>query len=182
MLKPIVLLATELMSRLDFANYKYVLDTDTKLAILVVPRLVRQCHAWSQCNLVVRRTRSTPLWALVNVQESTYSMTGAMSKVQPIGPQSPSRENVQDITCCPLREDCGIDGNMTLEHTRETSLLVCSRCLEMERAGDIGCSVQVLSARITKVDQAGIDARCSWLLWFIVDDGSVRSCGRDGVE
>jgi len=54
--------------------------------------------------------------------------------------------------------------------------------LEVKGTGDIGGSVNVLSARVAKVDEVGVDAGSVGLLGLIVNDGTIGTSGGDGVE
>lgn len=182
MLKAVVAAATKVVEGIGLADQHDVLDTDTELAVLVVAGLVGQGHARNKRNVVVGNAGAASVGAFVDVQESTDTVTGSVTEVETIGPESTASQDIQQVSGGAIREDRRVNGDVSLENASEAALLVRRGSLEMEGTGDIGGSVDVLSARVAKVDKVRVDAGSVGLFGLVVDDGAVGSSGGDGVE
>lgn len=181
-LKAVVAAATKVVEGIGLADQHDVLDTDTELAVLVVAGLVGQGHAGNKRNVVVGNAGAASVGALMDVQESTDTVASSVTEVETIGPESTASQDIQKVSRGAVREDCRVNGDVSLENASEAALLVSRGSLKVEGTGDIGGSVNVLSARVAKVDKVGVNTGGVGLLGLVVDDGAVGSSGRDGVE
>lgn len=209
-LEAVVAAATKVVEGISRANQHDVLNTDTELAVLVVTGFVGQGHAGNKRNVVVGNTGAASVRPFVDVQESTDTVASSVTEVETIGPESTTSQDIQKVSRSAIREDGRVNGDVSLENAGEAALLVSrgvlitgstklvsGTCrpdqrnirstnyinyLEVKGTGDIGGSVNVLSARVAKVDEVGVDAGSAGLLGLVVNDGTVGTSGRDGVE
>lgn len=81
-LKPVERSAAEVVLRLDLLDNDDILDTDAKVAVLIIARLVRKDVAELEGELGVRRTGTNAHRALVDVEEGANTVTGAVAEVK----------------------------------------------------------------------------------------------------
>jgi hypothetical protein len=172
----------KVVAGVGLANQHNVLDTDSKLAILVVTGLVSQGHTRNERDIVVRNAGTASVRALVDVQEGTNSVASTVTEVKTIRPKSTTSQDIQKVSRGAFGKDSRVDRDVSLKNTGEAALLVSRGSVEVEGTGNIGGSINVLSARVAKVDKVGVDASSIGLFGLVVDDGSVGSRGRNGVE
>lgn len=181
-LESVVAATTKVVEGIGLTDQHDVLNTDTKLAILVVARLVSQGHSGDKRDVVIGDARTTSVGTFVDVQEGTNTVTSSVTEVKTVGPKSATGQDIQKVSRGTVGEDSRVDRDVSLENASEAALLVGRGGLEVKGTGNIGGSVNVLSARITEVDEVGVDASSVGLLRLVVDDGSVGSSRGDGVE
>lgn len=181
-LESVVTATAKVVEGIGLADQHDVLNTDTELAILVVTGLVGQGHTRDERNVIVGDAGTASVGSFVDVQEGTDTVTSSVTEVKTIGPESATSQDIQKVSRSTVGEDSRVDRDVSLENAGEAALLVGRGSLEVEGTGDIGGSVNVLSARVAEVDEVGVDAGGVGLLGLVVDDGSVGSSGGDSVE
>ena len=99
-----------------------------------------------RCRVIVR---THVLWAFVATQEMTHAMPRTVTEGDTCFPHILLGECIELVASCATRETGTCQGYMPLEHIGiiEFSLLR-DTSSEPNGAGDIGCAVQVLTARV----------------------------------
>lgn len=112
----------------------------------------------------------------------TDAMARSVEEIQAFLPQVLARQNINGKATGSLGEDCHINSNGSLQDKSESSLLKLGGGTEMESSRGVSGSIVVLTAGVTEVDGLGIDDRTASLLRLVVNDGTVRSSGGDGIK
>jgi len=174
-LESIVTAASKVVGGLNLADQHDVLNTHSKLAVLVVTRLVGQGHTRDKGNVVVSNAGTASMGSLVHVQEGADTVTGSVTEVETVGPESTTSKDIQKVSRSSIGEDSRVNGNVTLENASEAALFISSGGLEVQCTGHISGSINVLSTRVAQVDQVGVNTSSSGLFGLVVNDGTVRS-------
>ena len=182
MLEPQIRLVAKMMPRLHLPAHDDVFDPDAKVAVLVVPGLVRQHVAGRQRHLAVLDPRADADGALVDVEVGADAVAGPVPVVEPFRPQELPGERVEREAGRAFGEDGGVESDDALEDQRVGFPLHGGRGAEVQGPRRVGGAVEVLGARVAEVDGLGVDGGA--VAWFglVVDDGGVRAGGGDGVE
>lgn len=109
-------------------------------------------------------------------------MACSMQEIEAFLPQVLTGKHVDCKAAGALGEDRGVNPNKTLEDQSERPLLKLGGLAKVESSGGISGAIQVLAARITKIDRSGVNDRATALLRLVVDHGTVGAGGRDGIK
>lgn len=160
-----------------------VLNSNAELAILVEAGLIRDAHTFF--DLHVAATANT-LGSLVHIQESADTMTSAVTIVETCLPQVLASKQVHISTADLLisRPFNRLKVNDAHQHTSIGLLLELSGCLatEVTSPRDVSGAIEVLTTRVKQVDLIIIQLHAIVCGWLIMNDGSVSTDRRDGVE
>lgn len=115
-------------------------------------------------------------------QVRSHAVSGTVAVIQTFGPEELARKGIEREAAGPLGEDGRVQGDDAFEHQGVGFALHGRGFSEMQCAGRVGGSVQVLGARVAEVDGFGIDDGAVAAFWAVVNHRSVRSCRGDGVE
>lgn len=80
------------------------------------------------------------------------------------------------------RKDAARQTDVALHHPSEHLSLDVARTAEVQGARDVGSAVQVLSARIAQVDLLDVQRSIRRFGRLVVDDRTIRTGRRDGLE
>lgn len=88
------------------------------------------------------------VWTLVDVQERSDAVSGSMTIVHTVLPQSLSSKDIQLLTVSTLGEDGAIDGNVSLENSGVCLTLFVSGAAKDPSPSGIASSIFILSSRV----------------------------------
>lgn len=88
----------------------------------------------------------------MHVQEMPDAMSSTMPVVEAIFPQISTSPRVDEVSARVPWEDGGVDGNVSLEHSRERTYLFGARRAKVPGPCNIRCAVQELRTRVAKID------------------------------
>lgn len=182
MLEPQIRLIAKPMPRLHLPAHDDVFNPNAKVAVLIVPRLVRQHVPRRQRNLAVLHARAHADGTLVDIEVGADAVAGPVPVVEPFGPQELPGEGVEREAGGAFGEHGGVEGDDAFEDQGVRFALHGGRVAEVQGPRRVGGAVEVLGARVAEVDGLGVDGGA--VAWFglVVDDGGVGAGGGDGVE
>ena len=73
-------------------------------------------------------------------------MAGAVVEIEAGLPQRETRQDIQRRACRAFREAHAREGDVALQHASVALLHLFGRIADGERAGDVGCAVEILAA------------------------------------
>ena len=182
MLEPQIRLIPKMMLRLHLPHHDDILDPDAKVAIFVVPGLIRQHIPGREGNLAVLHTRADTDGALVDVEIGADAVTGAVSVVETFFPEELAGERVEGVARRSLGEDGAVERDDAFEDERVGRPFHEGGRAEVQGARRVGRAVEVLGARVAEVDGFGVDDGAVARFGLVVDDGRVGAGGGDGVK
>lgn len=109
MLESVVTATAKVVEGIGLADQHDVLNTDTKLAILVVTGLVGQGHSGDKRDVVVGDASTASVGTLMDVQEGTNTVTSSVTEVKTIGPKSATSQDIQKVSRGTVGEDSRVD-------------------------------------------------------------------------
>lgn len=115
-------------------------------------------------------------------QVRSDSVSSPVEIVKTLLPQKLAGQDINGKATGAFGEHGGVNADEPLQHKRESALLELSRLAEVMRSGGVGCSIQILTARVAEVDGRGVDDGTASFLGLIMDNSSVGARGRDGRE
>ena len=182
MLEPQIRLIAEAMPRLHLPAHDDILNPDAKVAVLVVPRLIRQHVPGRQCHLAVLHPRAHTDGTFMDVEVGADAVACSVPVVEPLCPQELPRERVEREAGRAFGEDGGVEGDDAFEDQGVRFPLQGTRLAEVQGPRRVGGAVEVLGSRVAEVDGFGVDGGAVAWFGFVVDDGGVGAGGGDGVE
>ena len=182
MFEPQIRLIAKPMPRLHLPAHDDVFNPNAKVAVFIVPRLIRQHVPSRQRNLAVLHPRANADGTLVDIEIGADAMACPVPVVEPFFPQELPRERVEREAGRAFGEHGGVEGDDALEDQRVRFPLHVGRGAEVQGPRRVRGAVEVLGARVAEVDGFGVDGGA--IAWFglVVDDGGVGAGGGDGVE
>ena len=182
MLEPQIGLVTKPMPRLHLLPHDDVFDPDAKVAVFIVPGLIRQHVPGRQRHLAVLHPCADADGTLVDIEVGADAVAGAMPVVEAFGPQELARERVERVAGGAFGEDGAVERDDAFEDQGVRFPLHGRRVAEVQGPRRVGGAVEVLGARVAEVDGLGVDGGAVARLGLVVDDGGVGAGGGDGVE
>ena len=182
MLEPQIRFIPKPMLRLHLAHHDDVLDPDAKVAVFVVPGLIRQDVTGREGHLAVLNAGADANGALVDIEIGPDAVAGAVPVIEPFGPEELAGQRVEGVSRRALWENGGVERDDALEDERVGRAFCGGGGAEVQGARRVGCAVEVLGARVAEVDGGGVDEGAVAGFGFVVDDGGVGAGGGDGVE
>ena len=124
------------------------------------------------------------LWAFVHGKEAANAMACTMGVIQAGLPQGSAGHAVQLCASGAFGEDSAGQSDMAFQHTREAVLHLGggSPRSDPDRAGNIGCAIQILPAAIDQIDAIGFNAAVGAFIDLIMAMRAIGAGGGDGVE
>ena len=153
------------------------LDVDTRLVGGDVALVKRQVLHAALCLTIAERIRT-----LMNVQAEADAMAGAVVVVQALTPEHLARCKVQGDAGRALQEDHVAEAKHGLQHEGEVLPLDLRDRAHRDGTGDVGGTLEVLSAGIEEVEPLRLDyaeaLRCRCIVWQC----RIRTIGRNCRE
>lgn len=109
-------------------------------------------------------------------------MAGSVEEVKTFLPKVLASQNINCKATGSLGKDRCVNSNHTLEDQGECPLLELSWLAKVEGPSGIGRSIEILATRVAEIDGCGVDDRAATLLRLVVNNGTVGTSGRNGVE
>ena len=182
MLEPQPRLIAKPMPRLHLPPHNHILNPNAKVAVFIVPRLIRQHVPRRQRDLAILDPRADANGALVDIEIGADAVAGAMSIIKAFGPQELPGERVEGEARGSFGKDGGVEGDDAFEDQGVGFALHGGGGAEVQGAGRVGGAVEVLGARVAEVDGFQVDGGAVAGFGLVVDDGGVGAGGGDGVE
>ena len=182
MLEAQIRLIAKPMPRLHRPAHDDVFNPNAKVAVFIVPRLIREYIPSREGNLTVLKPRADADGAFVDIEVGADTMACSVPVVEPFFPQKLPSERVEREARRALGEHGGVESDDAFEDQSVRFPLHVGRGAEMQGPRRVGGAVEVLGARVAEVNGFGVDGGA--VAWFglVVDDGGVGACGGDGVE
>jgi len=167
-----------------FLDHDDVFNTDAEFSVFVVARLIRDAHSLVELTLTVF---TNTLRALVHVEEATNSVACAVLVVKTGSPEVFTCKNVHVSS-----RNTGVSGphkSLQIKNTEQDAsvsffLESCRFLLSSEMCGSchIGGTIEVLCARVAKVDFVVVKRERLCGGRGIMDDGAVRANRRNSFK
>jgi len=122
------------------------------------------------------------VWVGSSYQIGTNAVACSVKEIQTFFPQVLTGQDINGEATSALGEDCHVDSNSSLQDQSESTFLKLGGGTEMESSGGVSSSVIVLTARVTEIDGFRVNDRTASLLGLVVNNSTVRSSRRDGIE
>jgi len=157
-----------------------VLDPDAIGAFPVVAGLVRHDHARLQRRRIPRL--GNPLRPLMDAKIDADPMARSVVIVETGLPQRVTRQRVQVRARRAVRKANGRQGNMAFQNKGVVPAHLCTGCADRHGTGDVRRPVEILRARIDKIERAGFQPPIARDRDPVVRQGTVRPRAGNRVE
>ena len=144
-------LAGKLVLSLRPHHLHQVLNPDAEVAVLVVARLVGEDHSLLETWVIGIDSPGDPTGPLVDVEEGSDPVTGAVEIVQSNLPEVLPGETVQAVALGLVRELSGGQTDISLQDSSEAFLLVVSGSPVVNSPSHVSRPVPVLSSGVQEV-------------------------------